>query len=149
MNSTRTALLLVLALPVAAQQGSPGGGKRTTEQIVMGQERAVWEASKGKDVNAFKRLVAIDARMVFESGVLTRADYLEGLPDRTITNYQLSDFTVFQPNPVTAIVIYKANRSGVFKGKPFPPATVREASVWVNRAGAWVAVLNHETPMTQ
>jgi hypothetical protein len=89
--------------------------------------------------------VAPDARMVFESGVLTRADYLKGLPDRSIKDFHLTDFVVLLPNAQTAIVIYKASRSGTYRGKPFPPATVREATVWVKRDGKWVAVLNQET----
>ena len=148
MNATKTALLVALTFPLLAQR-SDRAGKTTAEQLIIENEKAVWEASKAKDVARFNRLVAEDARMVFESGVLTRAGYLSGLPDRTITDFLLTDFVVLRPNVQTAIVIYKASRSGIYKGKPFPPATVREASVWVNRGGKWVAVLNQETPITQ
>ena len=148
MNATKTALLVALTLPLLAQR-TDRGGKTTAEQLIIENEKAVWEASKAKDVARFNRLVAEDARMVFESGILTRADYLRGLPDRTITDFHLTDFVVLRPNVQTAIVIYKASRSGIYKGKSFPPATVREASVWVNRGGKWLAVLNQETPIAQ
>jgi hypothetical protein len=144
MIATNTAVLLALIFPVWAQPPTPVKGRSTEERLIQ-NEKSVWEASKEKNVDDFNRLVAPDARMVFESGVLTRADYLKGLPDRSIKDFQLADFVVLLPNSQTAIVIYKATRTGTYKGKPFPPATVREATVWVKRAGKWVAVLNQET----
>ena len=141
-------MLLVLIFPLLAQNADRSI-KGTAEQLVIENEKAVWEAAKAKDVTHFKLLVAEDARMVFESGVFTRAAYLSGLPDRTITNFTLTDFTVLRPTARTAIVIYKASRSGTYKGRPFPPATVREASVWVKRDGRWVAVLNQETSIAR
>ena len=146
MKATKPPLLVALTLPLLAQHADRTG-TTTAEQHIIENEQAVWEAAKAKDVARFNRLVAEDARMVFESGVLTRADYLSGLPDRTITDFHLTDFLVLRPNAQTAIIIYKASRSGTYKGQPFPPATVREASVWVNRGGNWVAVLNQETPV--
>jgi len=154
MNASKTRVpLLALAFVHLAQlansAGAAGANKSSVEQIMIENEKAVWEAAKAKDVARFNRLVAEDARMVFESGVLTRADYLKGLPDRTITEFHLTDFIAMRPNSQTVILIYKASRSGVYKGSPFPPATVREGSVWVNRGGKWVAVLNQETPIGQ
>jgi|HubBroStandDraft_6_1064221.scaffolds.fasta_scaffold307991_2 hypothetical protein len=144
MIATNTAVLLALSIPVWAQPPAPVQG-RSTEELLIQNEKSVWEASKAKNVDDFNRLVAPDARMVFESGVLTRTDYLKGLPDRSIKDFELTDFAVLLPNAQTAIVIYKATRTGTYMGKPFPPATVREATVWVKRKGKWVAVLNQET----
>ena len=144
MNAIKTALLLTIALSLFAQPADRNP-KMASDQSIIDNERAVWAAAKAKDVASFNRLVAVDARMVFESGVLTRAEYLNGLPDRTITEFSLTNFVVLRPNAETAIVLYDANRSGTYKGKAFPPATVREGSVWVSRGGKWVAVLNQET----
>ena len=154
MSVTKTMLpLLAITFALLAQLPNSAGvaaaSKSNVDQIMIENEKAVWAAAKAKDVTRFNRLVAEDARMVFESGVLTRADYLNGLPDRTIAEFHLTDFIALRPNPETVILIYKASRSGAYKGKPFPPATVREGSVWVNRAGKWVAVLNQETPIGQ
>lgn len=142
MNTVTFVTFTLLAFPLFAQHD-----KSTIDQLVIANEKAVWEAAKAKNVAQFNRLVAEDARMVFESGVFTRADYVSGLADRSITGFTLADFTVLKPNKQTAIVIYKATRSGTYKGRPFPPATVREASVWIKRDGRWVAVLNQETPI--
>jgi len=122
---------------------SPSG----IDRQVIANEHAVWEAVKQQDAAKFKELVADDARIVFDTGILTKSDFLASLPDRTITDYKLESFTVLKPNSQTVILIYKATRSGLYKGKPFPPSPVHEGSVWVLRKGKWVAVLNQETPI--
>ena len=118
------------------------------DERVIANERAVWESVKQKDAARFSGLVADDARMIFDTGILTKADFLKSLPDRTILDYKLESFTVLKPNSQTVILIYEATRSGLNKGKPFPPTSVHEASVWVLRKGQWIAVLNQETPIT-
>jgi hypothetical protein len=128
-------------------QHKASGADPAVARAVVANERAVWEAVKEKKADRFAQLVADDARIVFDTGILTKDQFLQSLPDRTITSYSLDDITVLEPNPATAILIYKATRSGFYKGKPFPPTAVHEGSVWVNRGGNWVAVLNQETPI--
>jgi len=150
------ALLLVSALscavfgwllkPAGAQRG-PAAGEDAAGKEVVKNEKEVWEAVKQKDALRFDQLVADDARIIFDTGILTKTEFLKSLPNRTITTYALEDFTVLRPNARTLILIYKATRSGTYKGKPFPPSSVHEGSVWVQRGGKWVAVLNQETPI--
>jgi hypothetical protein len=151
----RISLALLLFIPLALPAQKPAGAvsqatagsPSSLDQRVIANERAVWEAVKQKDAARFSELVADDARIVFDTGILTKSDFLRSLPDRTILDYQLESFTVLKPNDQTVILIYKATRSGLNKGKPFPPAAVHEGSVWVLRKGKWVAVLNQETPI--
>ena len=156
-SSWRFGLLLLLFLPVSLPAQKPAaapapaiaasGSKSSVDQRVIANENAVWKAVKQQDAAKFSELVADDARIVFDTGILTKADFLASLPDRTITDYKLESFTVLKPNSQTVILIYKATRSGLYKGKPFPPSSVHEGSVWVLRKGKWVAVLNQETPI--
>jgi hypothetical protein len=127
----------------AADSGAPA----TLAEEIRVRETAVWEAAKTKDIAAFQALVAEDARMIFTSGVKTRAEYIQSIAERDITRYALQDFQVFRPAPNTVFTIYTATISGVFGGKTVQAFTVREASVWVQRSGKWVAVLNQETPI--
>lgn len=151
----RSSLLLLpfiaLAIPVQKPAGAVpqamAGSSSSPDQRVIANERAVWEAVKQKDTARFSELVADDARIVFDTGILTKSDFLRSLPDRTILDYHLEEFTVLKPNDQTVILIYKATRSGLNKGKRFPPAAVHEGSVWVLRKAKWVAVLNQETPI--
>jgi len=148
-------LLLFVPLDIPAQKPAravseaTAGSPSSLDQRVIANERAVWEAVKQKDAARFSELVADDARIVFDTGILTKSDFLRSLPDRTILDYQLESFTVLKPNDQTVILIYKATRSGLNKGQPFPPTVVYEGSVWVLRKGKWVAVLNQETPIAR
>jgi Domain of unknown function (DUF4440) len=151
--SWRLGLLVIVLVHLSARQfavalprvsADPGS---SLDERVIANERAVWESVKQKDAAQFSGLVADDARMIFDTGILTKSDFLKSLPGRTILDYKLESFTVLKPNSQTVILIYKATRSGLNKGKPFPPSSVHEASVWVLRKGQWIAVLNQETPI--
>lgn len=146
-------LLLFIPLPVPAQKSARPASPVATDSSsgldrrLIDNERAVWEAVKQKDAARFSELVADDARIVFDTGIFSKSDLLSSLPDRTILDYTIDSFIILKPNDQTRILIYKATRSGLYKGKPFPPAAVHECSVWVQRKGKWIAVLNQETPI--
>ncbi len=114
---------------------------------ILINEKAVWEAARLRDMRRFAELVADDARMVFTSGVMTKQEYMQTVGEHTITDYSLDSFHVFMPVEGTAITLYEATVSGTSNGKMFPTTTLRESSVWVKRAGKWVAVWNQETPV--
>jgi hypothetical protein len=146
------AVFLLVALAAGAAPASQvrkgrSGDNKILEELIIANERAVWESVRTQNPAQFRRLVADDARMIFPSGVLTKSDFLRLMPQRRIATYALENFQFFEPRPGTTILIYRATRSGSFRGTPFPPESVREASVWVLRAGRWVAVLNQETPI--
>jgi uncharacterized protein (TIGR02246 family) len=126
--------------------GLPSVSSELAAQI-RSKELAVWEAAKQRDLHRFATLVADDARMVFVSGVMTKQEYMQEASTRTITDYSLEDFQFFSPAKGIVITLYRATVSGSSRGKPFPPSTVRESSVWANRDGGWVAVWNQETPV--
>src|SRR5258706_14563344 len=95
-------LFISLTLPAqelgrAASQAA-GGSSSGLDQRVVDNERAVWEAVKQKDAARFSELVADDARIVFDTGIFTKSDFLNSLPDRTILDYTIDSFTIFRPN---------------------------------------------------
>ena len=146
-------LILLVALP---QRGIARAGpqarddsRASLDERIIANERAVWESVKQKDAARFGELVADDVRIIFDTGILTKSDFLASLPERTILDYALDSFTVLEPNDQTVILIYRATRSGVYKGKRFPSEAVHEASVWVLRSGQWLAVMNQETPIAR
>jgi hypothetical protein len=137
---------VLLATCAAQQMPAPKDGVQAgVASAIIANEKAVWEAAKQNDMKRFNELVAGDARMIFSSGVVTRAEYIQAIGRRNITDYKLADFEVFMPAPNVVIITYKATIEGVFNGKRVEPFTVREASVWINRGGKWLAVLNQET----
>lgn len=114
---------------------------------ILINEKAVWQAAKLRDMHRFAQLVADDARMVFTSGIMTKQEYMQAVGTRTIADYSLENFQVFVPAEGTVITLYQATVSGTSNGKVFPTTTLRESSVWIKRAGKWVAVWNQETPV--
>lgn len=117
------------------------------ESQILANERAVWDAAKTRDMQRFAKLVGDDARMIFASGVMTKQEYMQAVAKRTITEYSIEKFQAFLPNGETVITLYEATVAGTSNGKAFPPSRLRESSVWVLRAGKWVAVWNQETPI--
>jgi hypothetical protein len=142
--------VLVFLSADAEHLGMPdakNGPNADVRAVIVANEIAVWEAAKKKDMRQFMELVAEDAHMIFASGVMTRSDYVHSAAERVITDYQLSDVQVYEANPGSVITIYKATISGTFRGVRVEGVVAREASLWVNRSGKWVAVLNQETPI--
>jgi len=114
---------------------------------ILANETAVWDAAKTGDMKRFAALVADDARMIFASGVMTKQDYIQTMAKRTITEYSIEHFQAFLPIEGTVITLYEATVAGTSNGKAFPTSRLRESSIWVQRAGKWVAVWNQETPI--
>jgi len=114
---------------------------------VIRLERLVWRAAQRRDQAAFAKLVPADARMIFQSGVVTQPEYLVTMRERTLSHYELRDIRGYMPNRRTVILLYRAIREGSLRGRPFPSGPVIESTVWVKRGSGWVAVLNQETPV--
>src|SRR5271169_5769322 len=113
-SSWRFLFLLFVFLPAALSAQTPAAAPpprkaaaspAAPDQRVIANEHAVWEAVKQQDAAKFSELVADDARIVFDTGILTKSDFLASLPDRTITGYKLESFTVLKPNSQTVILI--------------------------------------------
>ena len=142
------ALTLMVAARGHGQSSIPPATQKTPEALqrtLQDLENAVWRAARDRDVNAFRELVADDARMVFPSGIVTRQQYLDSMDQRRIRGYAIDNFEAFSVTPEVVITTYKATIEGVFGGQNVPPTTVREGSVWVKRDGKWKAVWNQET----
>jgi hypothetical protein len=120
---------------------------RATINSVIRLERRVWKAAQCRDADTFAKLVSSDAVMVFQSGVVSQAEYLASMPERTISRYELRNIRGFMPNARTVILLYEAVRLGDEAGKTFPEGTVIESTTWIKRGRSWVAVLNQETPI--
>lgn len=120
-------------------------GKSSLEETIISMERRAWDAVKARDTKAFSDLFAADGVMVDAGGMTTRTAFFQSLPDLTITDYTLSDLKVTMIGKDTALITYKADVKGSFKGQAFPPNTTYTSSIWTKRGGKWVAVYHQET----
>ena len=121
----------------------PKMSKKAIERALIAKEKATWEAVKKNDVKGFKRNFSPDFAGVYEDGVHTVDVEAEQIPDVKMKMYTLSDIKVALPTGDTAIITYKVNSQGDYKGQDFS-GDYYCSSVWVNRGGKWVAVLHTE-----
>jgi hypothetical protein len=116
---------------------------------VIRLEERVWKAAQQRDVGEFKKLVPPDAVMIFQSGIVRQPQYIATMSGRTISRYEIRDIHGFMPNSTTVILLYEAVRLGEEDGTTFPSSPVIESTIWIKRAGQWVAILNQETPIRE
>jgi Domain of unknown function (DUF4440) len=121
----------------------PKMSKKAIERALITREKATWEAVKKNDVKTFRRYMVADYVAVDDGGVHTLDVEVGLIPDVKIRAYTLSDVKVTLPASDTAIVTYKVNSQGDYKGEDFSGDYVC-SSVWVNRGGTWLAALHTE-----
>ena len=152
--------LLVLALACAAPPTNdvattnrnanlaPSPSPAMTEADAIAKEKAVWDAIKVKDYEAFSNMLADDQFFeVLDVGVHDKAATIAGVKDFEPTEVVFSDWKYLPIDKDAFVVVYTANVKAKFKGKEFPPQTARCSSAWANRAGKWVAVFHQECPL--
>ena len=114
---------------------------------VIRLEKRVWKVAQLREADAFAELVASDAVMIFQSGIVSQPEYLATMHERTISRYELRNIRGFMPNARTVILHYEALRLGEQAGSTFPEGKVIESTTWIKRGRRWVAILNQETPV--
>jgi hypothetical protein len=141
-------MLTALCLTQTSMSPKPQGkktGQDTLSQQLIAKERESWEAYKSRNVQAIKALVADDYRAYTQAGPSTRQEDIETIDKLTIEAYSIDEPHVATVTNDVAIIRYKCNLKGSFKGKAFKP--VYATSVWVNRGGRWQLVSYQETPL--
>ena len=148
------ALLLALATLGFAQgadnknaansnSAKPKMSRKATERALIAKEKALWEAVKNNDAKTFRRSFSADYVGVAEDGVHTLDVEVSQISEVKLRSYALSDIKVAMPSSDTAILSYKVNSQGDFKGQDFS-GDYYCSSVWVNRGGRWVAAAHSE-----
>ena len=108
-------------------------------------EKAVWDALKSKNYDAFASFLASGATEVEPEGVTDKSGSLEGIKHLDASKYTLSDFKETKLNSDSALVTY------VVKG-PNPKGqteTMRHSTIWNNRGGKWTAYFHQGTIETK
>lgn len=118
-----------------------------TEADAIAKEKAIWDAIKDKDYDAFGNMVADDQVEVTGEGVLDKAASIAGVKDFEPTEVTFSDWKFTSISKDAFLVNYTANVKGKFKGKEFPAQSGRCSSAWVNRGGKWSATYHQESPV--
>lgn len=116
-----------------------------SEADVTAREKAVWDALKKKDYDAFGNMLDKDCIKVEDDGVYDKAGIITDLKDLSISEVNFSDWKVLPIDKDAVLLTYNVTLKGTFKGKDVPPGPYRAASAWVNRDGKWLAIYYQET----
>jgi ketosteroid isomerase-like protein len=120
------------------------------EQELLQAERAVIDASVGRDSKALQRLLSEDYMLITEDGeILNQAQAIAGLndPDLVFENFQTEDVKV-RVYGNTAIVTGRYTQKGQQKGVAFS-TPYRYTDVYVKKGRAWQLVSAHGSRIKQ
>lgn len=108
-------------------------------------EKAVWDAIKRKDGDAFASFLASDALEVEPDGVHDKAGSAKGITQMDFSKFTLSDWKETKLDSDSALVTYMTKGPNA-KGQT---ETMRHSTVWNNRGGQWKAYFHQGTVATK
>lgn len=156
-------VLVSLLIVAAACATAPTGNNNTTsnankppetktsttaavsESDIIAKEKAAWDAIKKKDWDAFGKALSSDYLEVLDDGAHDKAATLQSVKDFEVTDITYADWKMVPIDKDAVIITYSATIKGTYKGEAVPPGPYREASVYVNRNGEWVAAFYQQT----
>lgn len=118
--------------PSASPAASPAAPASATDA-----EKAVWEAIRAKNADAFAGYLLPDALEVAPEGVFDKAATTKMVMSFDASKFTLSDFKETKIDSDATLVTYKA--SGPWAGKTIE---MYHATIWTNRGGQWRAAFH-------
>jgi len=103
-------------------------------------EKAVWEAIKAKNSDAFASYLLPDALEVEPEGVFDKATSVKMITMFDASKWSLSDFKETRIDADATLLTYKS--AGPDRGKNIE---MYHSTIWTNRGGQWRAAFHHGT----
>lgn len=150
-----SALIFVVACAAPPVDKAPDTNRKSatepappaiTEADAIAKEKAVWDAIKSKDYDAFADMLASDQLEVLDDGVHDKAASVEGVKQFEPSELTFSDWKFLPIDKEAFIVAYTVAQKGKFQGKEFPLTSVRGSSAWIYRDKKWLAIYHQECP---
>jgi predicted small secreted protein len=107
-------------------------------------EKAVWDAFKAKNSDAFANFLASGAMEVEPEGTYDKAASVKTVAQFDASKFTLSDFKEVKLDADSTLVTYVVKGPG-----PKGPETMRHSTVWNNRGGKWTAYFHMGTVETK
>ena len=126
----------------AAATATPAG---PTQADIEAKERAIWDAIKAKNWDAFAGMLSDDFVIVGGDGVQTKSQMMDDIKKYDLTEYTLSDFRFVKVDADLAVITYTSTEKSSYDGRPSPGKPTRASSAWVNKGGKWLAAYHQET----
>lgn len=118
-----------------------------TEADAIAKEKAIWEAIKNKDYDAFTAMLASDQIEVLPEGVMDKAASVEGVKLFEPSEVAFSDWKFLAVDKDAFVIAYTVAVKAKFQGKELKPESVRASSAWVYRDKKWLAIYHQECPV--
>lgn len=135
------------ATPPANTNASPPATAAMTEADAIAKEKAIWDAIKNKDYDAFGNMLAEDQIEVTGEAVYDKTGSIASVKKFEPTEVTFSDWKFMSLDKDSYVVTYTANMKGKYDGKELPSGAGRCSSAWVNRGGKWLAIYHQECPV--
>ncbi len=133
------------AAPVNSSRGAESAVAPLTEAEAIAKEKAVWDALKAKNYDAFATMLATDYLEVGSDGTYDKAGIVTYLKDLEFTEATFADWKLLPLGKNAALLMYNLTLKGKFKGQDIPPGPYRVGSAWAVRDGKWQVVFYQET----
>ena len=108
-------------------------------------EKAVWDAIKSKNYDAFAGFLASDSLEIEPDGVHDRSGSVEGVKGFDASKFTLSDFKETKLDSDSTLVTYTVEGPNP-KGQK---EQERHSTIWNNRGGQWKAYFHQGTVATK
>lgn len=137
----------------AANANKPGANANTSASpaaspaapaTATDAEKAVWDAIKAKNSDAFASFLASNSVEVEPEGILDKAASVKTITQFDASKYTLSDFKETKLDSDSTLVTYAVKGPG-----PKGPEMMRHSTVWNNRGGKWTAYFHQGTTATK
>ena len=142
---TASALCIAQTDATSKSKAKPPGAA-PSDQMLVDNSRAVWEAYKSRNTTAMRALTADEYVAHTQEGPSDLKHDIDTIDKLTIEAFTIDDPKVTWVTKDVAILNYKCELKGAFEGKPFKPVYATE--VWVNRGGKWRIISYTETPLS-
>ena len=127
-----------------AMHAAMHAGMGASDQKMVENSRAVWEAYKSRNTAAMKALTADEYVAHTQAGPSNLKQDIETIQKLTIEAFSIDEPQVTWVTKDVAILTYKCNLKGSYEGRAFKPVYATE--VWVNRGGKWRIISYAESP---
>lgn len=138
-----TSTLCIAQMEAKSKAKAAAGG---SDQMLIDNSRATWEAYKTRDVAAIKAHTAPEYASNTVTGPSNLQQDIDTIAKLTIESYSIDEPKVTWVTKDVAILRYKCDLKGSYDGKAFVP--VHATEVWVNRGGKWQIISYTETPQS-
>ena len=148
----RSALaFLLLALVFSVQTGHtlPDQPSKVNDdagdQVVIDNEKAVWEAIRTKQVEKLRTFLAPEYTAIYPFGVRDLQEELDHSATGYLINYSIEPLRLTHGDGAPTILLYRVTATAVEDGKE-KLINMHASSVWVKRDGGWKVVFHTAMP---